>query len=62
MFGLIFSVGLSIILNALNFEILAPLQVIFIADMGKQVIMDEVVTDEIESIVDDLFSDMGIFD
>lgn len=62
MLGLIFSVGLSIILNALNFEILAPLQAIFIADMGKQVIMDEVVTDEMEGMFDDLFGDVDIFD
>lgn len=62
MFGLIISVGLSIILNALNFEILAPLQAIFIADMGKQVIMDEVATDEMEGMFDDLFGDLGIFD
>lgn len=58
MFSLIFSVGLSIILNALNFEVLAPLQVIFITDMGKQAVMDQLdnsLEDMIDEVVHDVF-------
>ena len=57
MFTLIFSVGLSIILNALNFEVLAPLQAIFLADVGKQVVMDTI-DNEVEEVVHDLFNDV----
>jgi len=53
MFNLIMSVGLSILLNALNFEVLAPLQAIFIADIGKQVVMDQ-----IEGVDDEIFTDL----
>jgi hypothetical protein len=61
MFSLILSFSLSIILNALNFQVLAPLQAIFIADMGKQVVMDQVDTIEIGEDIDDLFQDFHDF-
>jgi hypothetical protein len=55
MFSLILSVGLSIILNAMNFEILAPFQALFLADVGKQVMMDVIDDEVINDIFDDVF-------
>jgi hypothetical protein len=57
MFSLTLSVGLSIILNAMNFEILAPFQALFLADVGKQVMMDVIDANE---VINDIFD--AVFD
>lgn len=58
MFSLILSVGLSILLSALDFG-LAPLQTLFMMDVTKQTVMDQV-DDDLNEVVSDLFTD--IFD
>ena len=60
MFSLILSFSLSIILNALNFQVLAPIQAIFIADIGKQAVMDQV-DNSLEEIVNEVVHDVFDF-
>ena len=58
MFSLILSVGLSILFAAIDFG-LAPFQAIFMMDIGKQVVMDQVdntLEETVDAILDDIFA------